>query len=63
MHCKECGREARMFWKDKEKKNGHSETFHRDMCAECYEKKYGQKPKTLWEINQERKQMKKAGLI
>jgi len=44
-----------MFWKDKEKQNGHSETFYRDMCASCYELTYGKRPKSLWEINEDRK--------
>lgn len=55
MKCKNCGREAKMTWYNKEKTNGKSETFYRDMCPECYEKVYNKKPKTLHEINEERK--------
>jgi len=55
MKCIKCNREAEMFWKDKEKQNGHSETFYRDMCASCYELTYGKRPKSLWEINEDRK--------
>lgn len=55
MNCKKCNREAKMFWTNKSKTNGHSETFHRDMCPECYEKEYGKKPLTLHQINEQRK--------
>ena len=55
MNCKGCKREAKMFWKDKAKTTGHSETFYRDLCYECYVAKYGTKPKSLHDLNEERK--------
>ena len=56
MNCQSCGREAKMFWKDKEHKNGRSEHFYTNsdnqlVCIDCL----GFQPKSLQELNQERK--------
>ena len=61
MKCGNCNREAKMFWKDKEHLNGSSETFWtapdgQTVCIDCLIKLTGRYPKTLQELNNERKQ-------
>lgn len=63
MTCKKCGREAKMFWTNKAKTNGHSETFHMNLCPECYENIYREKPLTLYQINEQRRKLKRNGLL
>lgn len=54
--CELCGKNPKMFWKDKERKNGRSETFYTNkagqmVCIDCL----GYTPKTLHQLNEERK--------
>ena len=61
MKCENCNREAKMFWKDKSHLNGHSETFWtapdgKQVCIDCLIELTGRYPKTLQELNNERKQ-------
>ena len=56
MKCALCKREAIVIWKDKEQLNGRSETFYSNsegliVCIKCL----GHKPKTLTQLNEERK--------
>lgn len=64
MKCELCHREAKMFWKDKEHKNGRSETFYTNfdnqtVCIDCL----GYVPKSLTELNEERKLKSHARFI
>ena len=58
MKCQNCYTPAKMFMKDE--KNGYSETFwtapdNRLVCADCYYRIVGKKPKSLQSLNKERK--------
>ena len=66
-HCKNCNREQKMFWRDAEHKNRHSEMFYtykgkQGYCAECIELLQGTKPLTLTELNNKRKYEKMQAL-
>jgi len=55
MQCRECKRCAKMYWYDADEQNGRSESFHEYMCCDCYTRIHGNRPKTLQELNDERK--------
>jgi|ERR1043165_18367 hypothetical protein len=57
MRCRSCGVGAKMYWTDRDKRNGRSETFYRDMCYTCFVKATGREPKSLRQLNEERKHM------
>lgn len=61
MTCDICHKEPEMYWKDKEHKNGHSETFYTNtkgqtVCASCLTGKEVSSFKGLHDLNNERKQ-------
>ena len=58
--CPTCKRPRLWYWNDKNEKSGHSESYHgfvgeNGECADCYKKRHGKRPKTLHELNEERK--------
>lgn len=55
--CSQCGDPFIWFWKDKEEKNGWHETMYGSdkICGFCIEENTGSPPKSLQELNEERK--------
>ena len=54
--CKKCGRRFKMYWYDKEEKNGKSETSWGGVCIDCRTKENnGKPPLGLYDLNEIRK--------
>lgn len=60
MKCEICKKEAKMYWKDKERKNGKSEIFYtnkagQSVCIHCLTDEEVNNFRGLHELNEQRK--------